>query len=269
MTEYFLFEMCGFTAAGRCFIVQELSGDRFLVQLENKSTRLILHHEDVRDVNEEICRRQLIARTDVITEALALKNAIAAGQFQEGHFPDMRSFDLPNVIRITNRLPKSLRDLQEKGVYRPQDLPPLFEQHLRQVASRVRRCARWAECVHSRALPLIIGALEGSQTVPENIRFMDTRKRVSTASQAGGFMGYVDFPAPADLNIIPLNFFWPNTSEARRKKVHLVKGEPWIEIGNARLLIGLSLWPGVKFHDIHFLTKDENIEESMQDDLFS
>jgi len=36
-----------------------------------------------------------------------------------------------------------------------------------------------------------------------------------------------------------------------------------------RLLIGLSLWPGVKFHDIHFLTKDENIEESMQDDLFS
>ena len=249
-----LFEYCAFTAFGRCRVVNE-QGDNRLVQLENKDTRLWLHKYDVLSVDNEILRRQLIAKTDVLAEAISLCDAVKAGEFEEGHFPDMSQYDLPSDERLCTSLPKGLRDLQEKGVYRPEDLPRPLEQHFKQEAQRVYRCARWAQRIHRRIVPLLIGAGQG---VPENVRFIDTGKRNPAAEEAGGFMGYTRLPAPADLSIIPLEFFWPHTPEARRKKVKLIKGEAWIEIGNCRLLIGLSMWPGVLFPDIHFLTETKS-----------
>ncbi len=233
---------CGvFTDAGRGWLLGQ-DEEGLLVQLAGTGEMRHFAVEAVRNVEQEIRRRAAQVGTDVVEEHLALVRSK-----ELGHFPDMTRVELPNGPRKARKIPRGLQNLERYGVYRPGSLPLKFEAHLVANSGAVKRNVRWAEHVHARVLSTLIQLGIG---VPENVRFIDTGARVEDAEQAGGFMAFTEFPAPPDLEIVPLEFFKGHKASNREKQVK----NGTMRIGNGRLAFGIDLWPGALFPPIHFLT---------------
>jgi hypothetical protein len=238
-----------FTDVGRGWLTQYSNdGKQCLVQLENATVPRWLDCDTVRTVAREIKKRT----TDVYAEAMAVQ-AAAAALVIGGKFPDYSNFYLPQGPR-EKRLSAKMKNLQDCGVYRPEQLNPKFLAHLIQVAAQSELSFYWPLHAHPDTVPIL--KTEGI-VLPDDVRPMREGTRVPGAKPAGGAQGYITFPEPADPSIMTLEFFHPPTEEGRRKATRTLKtGERRVTIGNFRLVLGLNkadskLWP------IPWLTEDK------------
>jgi hypothetical protein len=233
-----------FTDLGRGWVLAESNG-QVQVELEGTGGTCWFACSAVRNYLQECEKQKRITTGKVVAAWLEL-----CQEKELGHFPDMSQVVLPYSVH-PHKLPKGLRAVRELGGYRPPDLPAEFAAWLINHVLLVKRNMRWARDIHKDMLETLA---DFNIQPPANVRFIKTGDRVAGAEQAHGLMSFVTFPCPDDLSIVPLEFFRGSEKERDKKITTTVTGERFMEIGNARLCIGLNVWAAATFPPIHFLT---------------